>query len=224
MLVTPKIYLLPLSADLSRNQRSALSRLVAEACLRDEAGVRLLALLHAKVGVTRSWASRSTAAGAPAAISFSYCDGWAGFAYANVKCLGFDIEPKASVSARVARRVMSPSDLEIFDRVSREEQSRVATRHWTSAEAISKAAGEGLPMMLRRQLNLRCASHGKWNQYQFAASDTDAGVTCALATDGSYDLCRALIRMVVLEWRCFVNFGVGRIVLTLGDQHIEEGS
>jgi hypothetical protein len=101
---------------------------------------------------------------------------------------------------------MSPSDLKIFRRVCKEEQTHIATHYWTSAEAISKAKGRGLPMMLRRQLDLQCASQGSWEQYQFAVCDTDAGLTCSLATDGPYELREALAQLRIFDvwWEAFV--------------------
>jgi len=134
-------------------------------------------------------------------LSLSYCEGWAGFAFAVVGHLGFDIEPAGSVSERAARRVMSRADLEDFDRLDAGCRLRVATRHWCCAEAVSKAAGEGLPMMLSRRMELRSARQGTWGRYRFAVGETDAGLSCALATDGPCELETALARVAVLDHR-----------------------
>lgn len=173
--VAVTVCLLSLPQGLSRAESSALIRRVAQACLRDKSP--------------------------PPAISFSYCEGWAGFASADGGRLGFDIEPSASVPERVARRVMSPSDCAIFDQVSMGEHSRIATHHWTSAEAVAKAAGEGLPMMLSRRMELRCAAEGSWGGYHFAVGETEVGLTCALALDSDGDLRGALAQVVVLSRR-----------------------
>jgi phosphopantetheinyl transferase (holo-ACP synthase) len=194
-----QICLLPLPPSVgSREERSAASRAAAEARLLEATGARVEIASLPKGDVETRWADGSTGEGPTPELSFSYCEGWAGFAFAGVKRLGFDVEPSASVSVRAARRAMSAADEERFDEMGEEERRRVATRYWTAAEAVSKAAGVGLPMLLRRELELGLAPQGSWGKYRFAVAETYTGLTCALAVEGELDPRDALARTVVL--------------------------
>lgn len=120
----------------------------------------------------------------PPCLSLSYCDNWVGIAVAPRGRIGLDIEPSASVSERVARRVMGTIDTAQFDRLPEGERPAAGTRYWTRAEALAKADGGGLTLMLSRTVSAGFCGTGSWRSLRVMASELPVGLTCALACEG----------------------------------------
>lgn len=135
----------------------------------------------------------------PPSLSFSYCPGWIAVAIAPRGRVGIDIEPRRSVSWRIAERVMSLPDAERLHRMPAGDRERAATHCWTAAEALAKADGRGLALMLDRVLRLDSPSSGSWDRYDYATTQSEAGIVCALAADRGADLTGALVRSTFFE-------------------------
>jgi hypothetical protein len=94
---------------------------------------------------------------------------------------------------------MPAVDAEVFESMDEADQLRTATRYWTCAEAVSKAVGRGLPLMLARGMRLGFDGRGEWNGLRFAVVDTKDGLTAALASDDLVDLEAVLEEPTLLD-------------------------
>jgi hypothetical protein len=181
----------------SRAERSELIRRLAVDYMRSATGLEAKILGGGEERPRVGWRDPAGEA-SPPAISLSYCDGWAGFALAPPAELGFDLEPSGRVGDDVARRAMAVEDLRAFEALDPSDRTAAATRHWTAAEALAKATGRGLPLLLGRGLEIGLGPGGEWEGYRFAVVDASPGITCALACDGPADLRAALAEPVLL--------------------------
>jgi hypothetical protein len=161
--------------------RSSAGQAVAKAAIRLLTGREAVLSTRAGGAPVVRWAAASH--DDPPALSISYCAEWVGVAVAARGRVGLDLEPQDSVAERVALRVMSATDAKRFRSLCPEERRRVATHYWTCAEALAKASGRGLPLMLTRAMTLGFAGEGSWEGYVFAAREVGDGLVCALAHD-----------------------------------------
>lgn len=129
-------------------------------------------------------------------ISFSYCRDWIGACISEIGSIGLDIEAVGDVPQRVARRTMAADDERRLLTRTPAERDRAATAHWCASEAVAKACGVGLPMLLGRRTATGLQSSGLTNGAWFTVLEPVPGLCCAVAgTAGrgpilTYRLCR----------------------------------
>ncbi len=124
--------------------------------------------------------------GAVPSLSISHCAGWVGIALAPPgQRIGLDLEPAASVWHAVALRAMSAADAAALQALAPTRQAQAATTFWTTAEALAKGNGRGLPLMLARAVETGLQPAGRWDGLDFALLLAPAGLVCAIALDAS---------------------------------------
>jgi phosphopantetheinyl transferase len=133
------------------------------------------------------------------AVSISYAGSHVCVAVADRGSVGIDIEPSRSIDERVARRVMSPSDLARFDRLAPQNREAAATRYWTCLEALLKARGMGLSQMLTRTRVLGFDSGGECEGLSFEVRAGDTGHICAFAAECVDDVGACLEDVTTLD-------------------------
>lgn len=128
------------------------------------------------------WHWRSTA-GAPSggSVSFSYSREWIGACIGGAGAVGLDLEALGDVSQRVARRTMTDDDERQLLARAPGDRERAAAAHWCAAEAVAKALGIGLPMLLGRRTTTGMRTAGTADGVWFRVLEPLPGLCCAVA-------------------------------------------
>lgn len=79
-------------------------------------------------------------------FSISHCDGLAGCLISKSEC-GLDCERIRPARYKVARRVFSPEEFRLFEKLHGDTQDIFFTSLWTLKEAYSKLCGRGLAVI-----------------------------------------------------------------------------
>jgi len=117
-------------------------------------------------------------------VSFSYSRDWIGACVSESGAIGLDLEAYDDVPGRVARRTMAAADERRLLARAPAERDRAAATHWCAAEAVAKAHGIGIPMMLGRRTVTGLRSSGISNGTWFKVFEPLPGLCCAVAGMG----------------------------------------
>lgn len=154
----------------------ALRRAAAQARLGEELPPRS----RATRALLRHWqATAGAQAGGP--VSFSYSREWIGACLGSGDAVGLDLEALGDVSQRVARRTMTAPDEHRLAARAAADREQAAAAHWCAAEAVAKARGIGLPMLLGRRTTTGLRTAGVADGVWFRVLEPLRGLCCAIA-------------------------------------------
>jgi hypothetical protein len=191
------LFHMPRGRVVSRQDLSRISREIVTHWVRSATGNEVV-VMEKDHGPQLTWQD-SAVPGVPPIVSLSYCGSTVAVALASQGKIGIDLERKEAVPENIIRRVMSNSDLCDFEDMRIEHRRRVTTLYWTCAEAVAKADGRGLFLMLSRGLTVGLGGRGSWGSLDFAAAEIEDHLVCAVAADVACDLDAALASTDIVQ-------------------------